>query len=328
MTSSNTAPVFLFGFDRSGTTLLSLMMGAHPDLAIPFSTTDMWYRFYRCLHEYGELTSPQAVRRLVQDIAADDRIGLWDVNIDVDALVDQVIPGSYPSVIEAFHSAYARLKQKPLWGNISISTIKYMPLVNEWFSNARFVHIVRDCRDVAVSHQSYRYGADNVFDCSHKWLSNVGCNLQMGRILGNRRYHVIRYEDLVLNSEQAMRDLCGFLSIRYSEQMLDHVSAGYKKIPSEKKFLWPKIDKPLDPAKVGRWKTGLSQVQCRIVEAHTGELLRELGYDVDESIGWNASALIADIFYYAGRDGRWRRIRDRLSLKSKTSASPTGSRKL
>src|SRR3546814_5319164 len=45
----------------------------------------------------------------------------------------------------------------------------YMDLVNAWFGNARFLHIVRDGRDVALSHQTMPYGAGNIAECARAW---------------------------------------------------------------------------------------------------------------------------------------------------------------
>ncbi|MEQ9609881.1 MAG: sulfotransferase, partial [Kiloniellaceae bacterium] len=44
-TASEVKPIFLFGMERSGTTLLSMMVGAHPQIAVPLATTGMWIDF-------------------------------------------------------------------------------------------------------------------------------------------------------------------------------------------------------------------------------------------------------------------------------------------
>src|SRR3546814_5578010 len=48
-------PTFLFGMERSGTTLLSMMVGSHPQIAVPLATTGMWIAFGRRLASYGHL---------------------------------------------------------------------------------------------------------------------------------------------------------------------------------------------------------------------------------------------------------------------------------
>ena len=307
----------MFGYDRSGTTLLSLMVGAHPDIAVPFSTTDLWYRLNGKLDDYNQLASNDDVQQLVDDILQDERIKLWDVDLDREQLLADLPTGDYAAVVDRIHSAYAREKGKSRWGNISIATIRYMHRVNEWFPDAQFIHIVRDGRDVAVSHMNYEFGTDNVYDCVTKWVNAVGQNLRMGEMLGADRYMVIKYEDLILDTENALRRMCDFLSVPYSAAMMDHLAAGEGKIPESKKFLWPIISKPLDPSRVGRWKTRLSMTKRTIFEAHGTYLLRELAYEEIGKTKWSVRSFLADLFYYLGRDGRHRRIRERFSRKRK-----------
>src|SRR3990172_4414 len=96
-------PVFLFGYERSGTTLLSMMVGAHPHIAVPLSTTGLWYRYGRLLDHYDQLRTAQSVERLVEDLLQEERIRLWDVELSLDAVLEGLAPCSYPTVIARFH---------------------------------------------------------------------------------------------------------------------------------------------------------------------------------------------------------------------------------
>ena len=59
------APFFMFGFERSGTTLLSMIVGAHPDIAVPLSVTGMWFRYGAKLDTYNNLETHEDVERIV-----------------------------------------------------------------------------------------------------------------------------------------------------------------------------------------------------------------------------------------------------------------------
>src|SRR3546814_11348155 len=74
--------------------------------------------------------------------------------------------GDYGAVVARFHAAYAEAKGKPCWANVDIATLDHMDLVNSWFPQARFLHIIRAGRDVALSHQTMPYGAGNIAECS------------------------------------------------------------------------------------------------------------------------------------------------------------------
>ena len=81
-------PLFMFGFERSGTTLLSMMVGAHPQIAVPLTVTGLWYRYATRLDQYGDLTSRDDVQRLVDDLLGEERIQLWDVELRREEFLD------------------------------------------------------------------------------------------------------------------------------------------------------------------------------------------------------------------------------------------------
>src|SRR3546814_3549913 len=88
-----------------------------------------------------------------------------------------------------------------------------MDLVNAWFGNARFLHIVRDGRDVALSHQTMPYGAGNIAECARAWATRTTASAKMGRILGPARYMTVRFED---RSEEHTSELQSLMRISYA----------------------------------------------------------------------------------------------------------------
>ncbi len=145
------SPLFLFGYDRSGTTLLSMVIGAHRDIAVPFSATGLWYRYADRLEEFNDLATAADRHRLVGALLAEERIALWNVGLaEADIRYDAETAG-YGDIVAAFHAAYARKQGKSRWGNIDISTLDELARVNRWFPDARFIHIVR-----GISHSPTR----------------------------------------------------------------------------------------------------------------------------------------------------------------------------
>ena len=163
------APAFFFGFQRSGTTLLSAMMDSHPQLAVPFSVTGMWYRYGARLAAYDGLRTPAGLERLVGDVCREERIAFWRANI-VPADVLAGLPlGDYSAVVRRLHELYARGYDKPYWGHGDISTLTEMRVASAWFPNASFVHLVRDARDVALSNRDVRWGVGNIRETAEAW---------------------------------------------------------------------------------------------------------------------------------------------------------------
>jgi hypothetical protein len=298
---------FMFGLDRSGTTLLTMMVGAHSNIAVPLSTTGMWYDVALGLPE--DFDSTEGAARVVDQILQHERIRLWDQRLDRERLIADVQPGDFGSVVAAFHREYGRQSGKPVWASMDISTLDNMHLVNAWFPDARFVHIVRDGRDVALSHQGYKYGAGNIAEVAVKWEARVTRNLRMGAMLPADRYYTLRYEDLVLSPEPTLRQLCKFIGVPFSSEMLDYQKSVDRKIPKDKMFLWPALNGPPKAEKVGRWKKEMTVAQRVLFEQRAGSLLRELGYETFSIPPRSVAAMLLETWYCIGQGGRFKRLR-------------------
>jgi hypothetical protein len=292
-------PVFIFGFDRSGTTLFSMMIGAHPDIAVPFSTTGLWYRYGQKLEEYNGLTSECDVKAMVRDLLSEERIRLWDVEFNLEEMTRGMPLGNYPMVINRFHSEYARLKSKPRWGNIDIDTINNMDLANSWFPGGQFIHIVRDGRDVAISNMAQCFSpAVSIGHCAKLWDRRVYTNIKMGRILGGAKYLIIRYEDLILETEKTLQQVCKFLKVDYSAQMLNYARQAKEKVPENRRFLWPLLTKPPVKENAYKWRILMNKSQRIVFEREAGALLKSLGYEAYERIPRSVCAYGLELWYF------------------------------
>ena len=137
---------FIVGVTRSGTTLLRLMLDAHPDLAIPPET-----------HFVPSLI--KATRK--RGVSCDEAHGIvtghrqWgDFNLDSAELLrrycelDRIDP---ETTIRAFFELYAEREGKPRWGDKTPNYVRRMKQIENWIPEARFVHMIRDGRDAALS---------------------------------------------------------------------------------------------------------------------------------------------------------------------------------
>jgi hypothetical protein len=299
----------MFGFDRSGTTLLSMMMGAHPQLAVPFSQAGLWFRYESLLPRYNKLATKDDVSQMVTDLLAEERIQLWDVKLEYEEIVDGLPLGDFASIVERFHATYAARKGKPHWGNIDIATLDHMDQVNRWFRQARFIHIVRDGRDVALSHETYPYGASNTLECAMEWRRRLEANMKMGSMLDPARYMVVRYEDLILESELTLRGLCRFVGVEYAPEMLEYDRMVPEKIPAAKKWLWPAIDRRPVTANAYRWPSRMSVSKRVVFEWNARDLLARLGYETFERPPKLPRAYMLELWYFLGRGGRFKRLK-------------------
>ncbi len=307
-------PIFLFGFERSGTTLLSMMVGAHPDLALPLTVTGLWYKYGGKLGKYNDLAGREDVQSLVIDLLEEERIRLWDEELTPEDIFAAGEIHSYPDVVAAFHQAYAEKKGKTHWANLDIATLDEMHRAVNWFPEAKFLHIVRDCRDVALSHETMPYGASNPLECAQNWERRLSANRKMGAMLGSDQYMVIRYEDLVLQPEETLGKVCGFLELEYSDKMLSYGSMVESKIPADRRWLWPDLDKAPQADRCNQWKSKMPAYKRIIIEGEAGGLLKQLGYETYKTIPKSITAYLMELWYFLGRGGRFKRLQRKIGL--------------
>src|SRR5688500_9735911 len=103
---------FIVGVGRSGTTLMRMMLDAHPELAIPPETPIAPELIGQCR---GWRASPD---RALRAITESRRWG--DFDLDTDELLRRfraLDPLDPAGVLRAFYGLYAETQRKPRWGD-------------------------------------------------------------------------------------------------------------------------------------------------------------------------------------------------------------------
>ena len=275
------APFFIVGFQRSGTTMLRMMLNAHPDVAIPHNSGELWPSYWK-----KDDGGARDAERLTQDLLADARIRAWKVQLDPEDLLADSRPVTLADVMRRFHEAYAVAQGKRAWGDKNTGSLVELDRLNRMFPDCRIIHLVRDGRDCALSHGSaeYVYGYENVLRTATEWREQVTLCHKMGAMLPQNRFLEVRYEDLLGDPEGWLRRISGFLGIEYSERMLSYHADVDRFVPLEKRSLWPLLDRPPMAANAYKWKRNMKAVDRAIFERNAGGLLREFGYETSDTV--------------------------------------------
>jgi len=281
------------GCPRSGTTLLAVMLDSHPLIAMPPETA--------FLPHLGELRGKEgaALRRGFFDLLTTDRWGFsnWnDIGIDKDAYWQRLCALHTFSVtggLRLFYGMYADGLNKHLYGEKTPADTPCMQEIEAHLPEARFIHIIRDPRDVVLSlrRTSVRRSVE---ETAGIWVDMVS----VARASAERvsHYREIRYEDLVLNSEAELGKICDFLELGFSDQMLEFRASGARHIehlgdrplpetsaivPHELRAqLHKNLLHPPRSDRVYSWQREMSLREREIVEGVAGKLMREIGYEI------------------------------------------------
>jgi len=300
-------PLFIVGFQRSGTTLLRLMLNAHPQIAIPHDSAELWPTYARLAStKYRGLREPDDVRRMVGDLLAEPRIRAWGTTLPRESLLAEPLPSSFPEVMARFHLVYARAHGKMRWGDKNTGTLIELDRLNAEFPRCQIIHLVRDGRDCAQSHRSkhYLYGYENVLRVALEWREQVTLCHKMGAMLSPERFFELRYEDLLADSTAALSRLCQFLNLPFSPLMLEYHRHVEEHVPRDRRSLWPLLDRPPVTSNAFKWKSEMSSGDRAVFERTAGDLLRSFGYETSEAAARQGKLL--ELWYLVHSRLAWR----------------------
>ncbi len=294
-----TAPLFVLGVSRSGTTLLRVILDRSPGIAIPDET----FFVPQLAHRHRGEVDPTA---LLDDVRRLPRLAAWEV--PADDLAAALRPGmSIGAALDALFSAYAANRGKLRWGDKTPMYMRHLGLIERLFPDAQYVHLIRDGRDAALAFldmpegvvtKTWAHPRDAAgFAC--EWRTEVERARALGRRLGPGRYHELRYEELVAETESSIRAICDFAALPFEPSMLEYASTvDVSAKPHHQRLLQP-------PTRgVRNWRTQMSEDDARAFEAIAGDLLAELGYDLLDPSSAHGTRALA-LGWYRARMGAW-----------------------
>ncbi len=290
---------FVVGVSRSGTTLLRLMLDAHPQLAIPPETHFVPRVVSVCERLVAEGASTPEIRvHALESMTMHPRWEDFGLSAqEVRELMERHDPLTPGDAIRSFYEAYAAGEGKPRWGDKSPPYTWKSLRIQRALPEAHFIHIIRDGRDVALSLSEVSWGPDDVTVAAEKWVTEVRRARKRAEGLARGTYMELRYEDLVAEPEPVLRRIASFVHLPWDEAMLDYHRQAEKRMSREMaRTLKPLgggtitseertrqhelVSRPPSSSRTGRWRTEMSAEDRAAFESVAGGMLKKLGYEV------------------------------------------------
>jgi Sulfotransferase family len=258
-------PIFIGGAGRSGTTLVRVMLDAHPHICCGpelkvLPAIAEWYQLL--LQSYGP------VMKSYHNAPADLRL-------------------YFRTLIENLMGNFRRASGKPRWAEKTPHNILFMLPLGDIFPDARFLHVIRDGRDVACSlvrmdwvnpltGRKWDY-VENIRNAARYWreVITTARTHATHRSLAGRVLEV-RYEALVADPERTIRQVLEFLDEPWDPAVLSYHTKSRDQEPAESSTA--QAMKPLNPESLGRWQREMTDADKVAFKKEAGRLLRELGY--------------------------------------------------
>jgi hypothetical protein len=190
----------------------------------------------------------------------------------------QAGPETVADAVRVVFGVYARREGKPLYADKTPGYVTQISDMAAMFPEARFVHLIRDGRDVALSYLERPWGPSSIGESAMYWRSRVSRGRAAGDAIGPDRYLEARYESLVSEPEAEVRRICNFLSLRFEPEMLQyHESAKTLVTQSHQPEAFKALLLP-PTSGLRDWSTEMSERDVALFEFIAGDLLEGLGY--------------------------------------------------
>ncbi|MEO0530272.1 MAG: sulfotransferase [Planctomycetota bacterium] len=242
-----TAPTFLVGSVRSGTTLLRLMLDHHPELAFHFEFEHAVDR----VSDDGRMPPIADYHAYLRQDRIFNLSGLQiDESLDYRQLVDSLLHQHRQRDGKRFAGATV---------HHGFEKLRYL------WPNAKYVHLVRDGRDVARSCIAMGW-AGNMYCGVNRWIEAELAWERLAPRLRPEQKLELRYEDLVRESDQVLAEVCEFIGVEFDPAMYDYAKTSTYELP--------------DAKLLSQWKRKLSEQEVQLAEARIADMMVERGYEL------------------------------------------------
>lgn len=239
------APVIVFGALRSGTTLLRLMLNAHPELNNPGEVD------FLTDHIRPAPDAPTGWRYDIPAMRADRMFRAQKIEI--------------PEGLDGLDllQALLRLLAAKSRGVLCVSMHRDLPLAVQLLPGARVVHLLRDPRDVARSSVDMGWAGTLYHACDH-WVKSELDWERSCAMLGAGDWIELSFEGLMDAPTDELARICAFIGVPYSDKMLSY--------PSHSTYA------PPDPSVARQWTHRCAPRDVAELESKIGAMMSARGY--------------------------------------------------
>jgi len=285
---------FILCTERTGSSLLCLMLNLHPEIISPSEEPFALY-LYPKYHKIVTWTE-EDIASYVEDffLLAEKNMNLYFTQRSIfhAELLENKAILTYERIVKISYLNFydSDQKNKSSIRVIVDKQIKYvyhLDAIQHIFPSAKFLLLVRDVRDNIVSKSIRKLNWNkHPFFLAAIWK---GAYSRMLAIPENNRL-ILKFEDLIQSPELELKKACSFLSLEFSSNMLNTEGVFENYVDSQKEKLDPAftekllafhsgIRSPLDSKKIGQYKAFLSQKEQRIIEGQCQYYLEIINYD-------------------------------------------------
>lgn len=288
------APLFIIGNPRSGTSLLRLILTSHSRILVPPECGFIiWLRQKYQDWKVSDNNDPSRIKAFLVDLFACKKFDTWALDgKHVEAKIIDSQPKSYSELCSVVYATFGSSigKDFSVWGDKNNFHIHHLDELRELYEKARFLHIVRDGRDVVCSYREVMAGKSkspyapkfdiNISDVALDWSKNVMKVDAFMTLMSSDMAMTIKYEDLVLNPISCIKSICEWLNVIFEIDMLNFYQKNIvNKLEPIMTLDWKKRTlQPINNDRVGRYKNMLSYEEQIVFSSIASNALHYYSY--------------------------------------------------
>jgi hypothetical protein len=267
--------IFILGAPRSGTTFLASLL-SDTIYSAPFESHFIT-KYFKKIESYGDLDIKKNFEKLVADILNERPVKQYVSEISTDEFYQWLGDNrSYANIVNYICSRMldGNGGHRSSWGDKTPHYLLDLDIVYHLFPNAKYIYIVRDGRDVALSLLKKDWGPSNIYSCAKLWSNYNSVHSSIVQTLVSQNQLIrVKYEDLASKTEDTISDIYDFLEIELDPDALSLLATSMRKGNHDK------------------WKTVMTSNQKNTFNSVASETLQEFGYEVHKTPVKVSSAL-------------------------------------
>lgn len=280
-------PIVILGSERSGTNLLRALLSTHSKITSPppagfvDALGGIQSRYFPSGH------SPY-LSELVDDVVALTKTHLnpWDIDLDSEVIKAKVKNASFWEIFRVVNEIYADKIGRPCWCSKEPGLFNHISEIAHHLPNAKFVYLVRDGRDVALSILRGHLHVFHVYFAAEYWAwTQRLCLNALADPAHSARMYLLKYENLIARPEEVMRDLMHFIGLGFEGSQLQYYQNAKVLDHSKRSRFWKNLDRPINGKNMGMYKDHLGVKNVEIFESVAWAEMDALGYPLDTSHG-------------------------------------------
>ncbi|MFB4202249.1 hypothetical protein KBTX_03272 [wastewater metagenome] len=275
--------IFLMCSERSGSNLITKIMDAHHNVCGP-SPKHLFNPVTRNAFRYEPLSDKGHWAELLTDI--ERLIGVsfsqWRTSFSQDDLLDLAPPGQLADLLRNIFLEEARAHGKQHCFVKENQLYEFTPFLLTHFPEARFLYLVRDPRDMALSWSRNPTHPGGVAHGAQQWKRDQQQFMKNHAALRDGGVsRMIRYEELVAATEEVTRSLCAFYGLPFDPGMLGFHENELTRRNAQTLPAWENLGKPVMSSNFGKYRDALSAEEIALIESICLPEMHALGYEPD-----------------------------------------------